>query len=247
MTDVHRYPSPPIIDAIIELRLRDTVSEGLLTKAAKAVAKNYAHHVVEQEVDVSVRFDPNGVSPEIGEPRGLHRLSSADETDRAQVSTKIFNWSRLPPYECWEDLENRFVRDLERIERALKKLPRFERFGVRYRNRIDVPVGDDRVGRYEDYLNVKLDLLPMLDPLNAYQWRIDKDFADRGLSAIVQSGTLRPELPMTTPVLLDIDIAATKDLPIGQDKIVERLRDMRLLKNEIFEASITPLARQSFK
>ena len=56
-----------------------------------------------------------------------------------------------------------------------------------------------------------------------------------------------PELPATNAFLLDIDVSEETDLPINFEQLVEKLEQMRNLKNDVFEASITSLARKSFE
>jgi uncharacterized protein (TIGR04255 family) len=55
-----------------------------------------------------------------------------------------------------------------------------------------------------------------------------------------------PELPFTTAFLLDIDVAATANLPKDWAGLLEKLAEMRTLKNDIFEAAISNKARKGF-
>jgi len=164
MSNSQPYPAPPIIDAIVELSLKSPMGGREVSQVAKAFASGYKNSNQNDEVDVEVRFEGGSVHPTISQPRPVHILSNADQTDFSRVEVSKLHWSRLPPYEGWEPFEARIFRDLSRIPKKYG-FPVLERIGVRFRNRIDVPIGDDNIGRYEDYLSVNIAAPPLLDPV----------------------------------------------------------------------------------
>jgi uncharacterized protein (TIGR04255 family) len=213
------YPSPPIFDAVIELRFTQSLSSNELDSFAKSLRSFYDQYEEGAEVDVQVLFNDGSVEPKVSEPRPVRSLNSIDQTDRCRLEGNKFSWSRLAPYEGWEPFESRALRDISKLPKKFS-FRSMERIGVRYRNRIDVPLNDDHIGAYEEYLAVNLRLPELLDPTIGYAWRIDHVFNDRKINAMVASSVVPPE---------------------------DKLNDLRSTKNEIFEACVTDLARESFK
>jgi len=48
-------------------------------------------------------------------------------------------------------------------------------------------------------------------------------------------------------ILLDIDVFRTAELPVDDEEIWKVMEQLREEKNQVFEASITPRARELFK
>ena len=240
------YPAPPIIDAIIEFRLKNLFSPREQALIVKSLKSGYEKDDEAGEVEVQVSIEQGKIESKTGAEKRVHILSNFDQTDFCRVEVSKLHWSRLPPYEGWLEFQSRVVRDLDKLPKKVG-LPTLERIGVRYRNRIDVPAGDNDICRYEDYLLVNIGLPPMLDPHDGYQWKIEKIFRDQGIGATIQSGVMPSELPKTVAVLLDIDVYVIADLPNRRDDLMEKLEEMHVLKNKIFEACVTDRARDSFQ
>lgn len=140
---------------------------------------------------------------------------------------------------------------MERVSRDVKiahevaGLRKIVQLGVRYINRIDIPL-DRPIIRYEDYLTINLSLPESWDGINNYGWRIEKTYREQGFHAIVQSAVIAPEIPNHAAFLLDIDLLRQQDIPSRLEDVLLFLAKMRDLKNEIFELSITDTARASF-
>lgn len=240
-----KYPAPPIIDSVIELRFQVPIAAREFEKAAKRLALDYAHHEVGEEAEVEVRVTSGEITPSLKDPRRVHTLSSEDQASRVRFDPYKIFWSRLPPYEGWDPLEERLFRDLANFPKKLG-FPSISRVGVRFRNRLDVPVNDAGVASYEDYIAVNIELPDIFDPHDGYVWKVVKHFKDRPLSATVNSGIIAPEIPKTVAILLDIDVYMQRELPSSLDELKGALATMRDLKNEIFEICVTDKARESF-
>jgi uncharacterized protein (TIGR04255 family) len=240
------YPAPPIIDSIIEFRLKNPLSQREQALIVKSLRSGYDKDDDASEVEVQVRIEHGKIESTTGPPKLVHVLSNLDQTDFCRVEVSKLHWSRLPPYEGWLAFQSRVIRDLDKLPKKVG-LPTLERIGVRFRNRIDVPAGENDICRYEDYLLVNIGLPPLLDPHDGYQWKIEKLFRDRGIGATIHSGIMPSELPKTLAVLLDIDVYVLADLPNRRDDLMEKLEEIHVLKNEIFEACVTPKARDSFQ
>ncbi|MCA3722216.1 TIGR04255 family protein [Phenylobacterium sp.] len=246
MSIVQPYPAPPIIDAIVELRFKAPLHRREHDRAVKALKPCYDIHKEMTEVDVQLKVENGKIEAQPGKSKIVHVLSNNDQNDFCRVEESKFHWSRLPPYEGWPRFETRVIRDVQNIRRKIR-FPNLERVGVRYRNRIDVPEDSRGVFSYEEYLSVNINLPNLLNPHDGYQWKIDKHFAKKEISATVISGIIPSEIPGTIAVLLDIDVYVVDNLPADEDNLSKKIGLMRALKNEIFEACVTDKARESFK
>ncbi len=240
-----KYPAPPIIDSVIELRFQSPMPPHEFERVAKKLASEYPHHEIGEEAEVEVRVTSGEITPILSTPRRVHTLSTDDQTNRVRFDPHKIFWSCLPPYEGWERLEGRLFRDLACFPKRLG-FPAISRIGVRFRNRLDVPLNETGVASYEDYIAVNIELPEIFDPHDGYVWKVVKNFRDRPLSATVSSGVIAPEIPKTVAILLDIDVYMQKELPSSLEELKGALAMMRDLKNEIFEICVTDKAREGF-
>lgn len=235
------YDTPPIIEAVVQVRYAEPVAKGLQAKLIKRLKHEYANELALQAVGANVNFERQEAAF-VAEPQS--RLSSPDEADVLIVHPTILTWSRLAPYQGWRSLAERVRRDA-RSAHEVTGLRKIIQLGVRYINRIDIQI-DGPIVRYEDYLTINLSLPEAWDGISNYGWRIEKPFPDVGVHTIVQSAIIAPEIPNHAAFLLDIDVIRQLDIPARTEEVFQILERMRDLKNEIFELSITDTARASF-
>lgn len=235
------YDAPPIIEALIQFRYAEPVSNALQAKLLKRLKREYVNELALQAVGANVNFERQEAAF-VAEPQS--RLSSLDETDVLIVHATTLTWSRLAPYQGWEPLSERVRRDVQ-IAHDVMGLRKIVQLGVRYINRIDVPINGPTI-RYEDYLTINLTLPEMWDGVSNYGWRFERQYPALTSLAIVQSAIIAPEIPNHAAFLLDIDIIRKQDIPTKIEDNFLLLGKMRDLKNNIFELSITDTARASF-
>lgn len=235
------YDAPPIIEAVIQFRFAESLPKARRSKMLARLVRNYPNKRELQSVGANVDFQKQEAAF-VAEPQS--RLSSVDETDVLVVDSDALTWSRLAPYQGWEGLADRVKKDSQIVIDTVG-LRKLSRLGVRYVNRIDIPAKNEIVW-YEKYLSINLTLPKMCEAVNSYGWRFEREFVDEQLLAVVQSATAVPVIPDHAAFLLDIDIVRSHDIPQKWDEVFLLIERMRKLKNEIFESSITDLARASF-
>ncbi|WP_426263009.1 TIGR04255 family protein [Sphingomonas sp. PWP1-2] len=240
----HAYSRPPILEAVVEIRYADQANLSRVAKASDRIAKRYDTVTAEQQVEATMNFGER--SAEFREVSPLYRHTSLDQVDVVALRNGSVIWSRLAPYSGWAEIRARVSTEMDLLHKGWGARS-ISRLGLRYINRLDVPRSDDSLFHNEHYLNYRLEVGPLLDPQNGYQWLTRRVHADRaGLVSIVQSAVIEPEIPETMAFTFDIDVSADVDVPQKHDDILTKLDEMRQLKNEIFEAGITPLARRAF-
>ena len=57
------YPAPPIVEAVVELRLKKQFNEVEIARVVKTFGSKYDRHQETGEVDVEVRIDGATVTP----------------------------------------------------------------------------------------------------------------------------------------------------------------------------------------
>lgn len=242
---IHQYARPPIIEALVQMQFAEPLDDARYVKLLKKLTKSYDNDLALETVGANIDFQ-NRTSNFHAFPQ--RRLSSSDETDIMVVDAGKLTWSRLPPYVGWDEFLRRVKRDANAAH-SVVGFRKLQQLGVRYVNRIDIPVSNptpDAVVRYEDYLTINLSLPTQWEAVNSYAWRFERRFVDLGLLAVVQSAVVAPEIPNHAAFLLDIDVIAQNQLPVKLDDVYDKLEEMRNLKNKIFEVSITDVARGSF-
>jgi uncharacterized protein (TIGR04255 family) len=242
-----RYSKPPILEAVIEFRLSEPLSARTVGKVSRKLKRGYS--TTREQKEVTFQLNVVQGQTHVNDEITYFEHASDDQTDVLVVKPENLIWSRRAPYEGWQSFINRVHRELQVALETIGYC-RIARIGLRYINRIDVPSDNppqSRTFRYEDYITINLTLPPKLDPIGGYLWRIERQFPELALNATLQSGTLIPELPEMASFLLDVDVFTTEELPVKIDDIAPKLEEMRKLKNELFELSISDVARRVFE
>jgi uncharacterized protein (TIGR04255 family) len=239
----HSYEAPPILNAIIEVKFSGTLPDRKVSQIADKLAKKYANKVAmrARELEVNVAA---GIANFV-DAGGLMRLSSSDATEIVTVMGSSIIWEQLAPYPGWEIFFGRFIRDWKASEKFLSSL-KIIRVGTRFINRIDLLPGEVRAYP-NDYLTVSLKLPPAFENLVLATFSAQSDYGTRPFRVILNSAFVDSPMPHLTSMLFDIDVVEERQPPDGFDELSTLLTDMRQVKDEVFESSITPYARQRFR
>jgi len=236
------YKHPPITEAVIEIRFDKVLGE----KAKKALVGKYKscyqHYAEAENIDLSVDIASNKVTNQkIG---NNYRFSSSDMTEIVILRNNSITVSQLAPYKGWDDFFNRFKRDYELFHHQTSHRE-ISRVGVRYINRIDIPVEDNKV-EHEQYLNVYPMLPPLLKGISHYALNVSVELKDVGCFLTVNSGLASSPIEGHLSFIFDQDIFRQADLPASKEELFALIHRIRSKKNEIFESSITDKARSLF-
>lgn len=246
MSDSERnYFAPPIIDATIELRFQDSLSEEDRARVSKRFAKRYplAEEAAQQRLLVNVQAGAIGTQLNVQER--LTRRRSIESPAVIQIGNSVFDVATGAPYAGWESLFDRFVEDWATAKRIWKFRP-IQRIGMRYINRIDLESDDKGLVDYEDYLNLRIKLPRTFPPTSAYMLGFQSGVESIKCGVTVLSGTAPPAVPGKQSFTLDIDLWREIDVPQKDAEVLELLGQMRRAKNQLFETFITNQARDLF-
>jgi len=237
------YSRPPITEAIIDIRIAAAVTDVDQKKVVERLKRRYPHSQPTHEVSINFTGFALGVT----QSAAGYRVTTDEQTDVVLVMPQGLATARLAPYQGWPLLRDHARKAWEAWRQETPHQP-VSRIGIRYINRLDVPVDNRAVIRIEDYLTLyphlpAIDARPMLGymmetviPLSAPDW-----------VATVRSALLTPPpIPKYVSLLLDFDVFRTADLPRKEDDLWHLVETGRDIKNGIFEACITDEARKLF-
>jgi len=243
-------PHAPIVEAVIDVRARAEgawVEQGV-RRHFEQILSGYAYLDSQQtfqgEFEIKAGQPPRQSVRELG-LKGV-RFRSTDERHIAQFNRDGFVFSRLQPYESWEQLSREATR-LWQFYAELARPTEIQRVGVRYINRIQLP---QRELQFEDYIEPAPQpprglALPFggfmhQDTLGVpgYSYAIN----------VIRTVQIPPNLESEgIALVLDIDVFTLQAFNLGKDAIEQRLQEMRWLKNKVFFGSITKKALERFQ
>ena len=250
------YPSAPILEAIIDLRVSrsELIGTDEIQAVADSLSESYTHSgkLVGWESTIHVDSRSTDHKSELKTHEAGLRLSSKS-TDPAYVATirhDGLGCIHIGKYTRWENLFDQ-AQYVWKAYQEIVQPERITRIATRFINRIDIPVEEATVDaeiRYEDYVTV----YPTIP--NSFQFRLvsgyfsQVHFPQNDLTAILtlNTGLVPPPREGVLSVLLDFDLfseAGWETMDAAWD-VVNKFRDR---KNEVFEASITDKARGLFE
>lgn len=239
----------PIVEAVIEIRARaegpweeSAVVQELKGKLTSDYPKVLSQTNLRGEFTIHLDQAAAGSSATDLQWRGC-RFQSADDRHIAQFNRDGFVFSRLPPYESWDRFYSEAMR-LWRLHKEVARPTEAQRIGLRFINRIELPLGQLR---FEDYIQPaprppKGMSLPFLtffqrDTLLANTYALNVTRATQRGRAGESSGIA---------VILDIDVVHPSVTDLQEAVLEKVISEMRWLKNKAFFGSITLKALKRF-
>lgn len=243
------YSRPPITEAVIEIRFKGQIDEKLLAKANKAFARFYPDSSIIPNVMLKINPVPSGSSGFVDTAVVNHyRRATGHEHEIMVLTPQSVIISQTPPYPGWSAFCQRLERDWS-LWKKTAGIHQIARLGLRYLNRIDIPVPLDGVTQEDKYLNFFLNSPKELGLFYGYgaQAVLLTNSSLSGTITINSGLVSPPPVPYHTSIMLDIDVGKDINSLPKDEEIVELLSSMRLEKNRVFETLITDKARDMFK
>jgi uncharacterized protein (TIGR04255 family) len=243
-------PRAPIVEAVIEIRARAAhkMEEALVRSHLEARLNGYGFLDSQREGQVEFRFGsgspPKGAARDLGW-KGV-RFRSLDGKHIAQFNRDGFVFSRLEPYLDWEQLHGESQR-LWKIFKEMAQPVEIQQVGLRFINRIKLPLGELRV---EDYIQ-PAPMPPSGLDLPFLGFMHNDTLAVPGHPyAVKVIRTIQPPQSAGTygtALILDIDVFTAQAFELDETVLGRNLLEMRWLKNKVFFGSITNNALEIFR
>lgn len=239
-----KYRAPPITEAVIEIRYENPLDMALLEKAHRRLAKCY--DLEEQQALFTVQVDSLEKSSRYDEKQLGYKLFSNDGTDILTINFSSFVVTRLAPYVGWPDFISRAKRDWKEWKKIVG-VPKIERVGVRYINRIDIQIEIGDSFELSDYLEIYPEYPDDGgQPMTSYGMQVLRELGKDNCTLMINSGTSPSPLLDHMALLLDIDISREGDIPTNDKDLWEFIDRVRGYKNRAFEDAITEKSRELF-
>lgn len=252
-----RLGRAPIAEAVIEVRA-SADTEWSEPKVAAVVRSHLSDYVVSRPITLrslqlafSFGLDPALRRSSAGSEHSLEeggpgasatslqhsadwigaRIESADGLQVATMRRDLFSFSRLRPYQDWDRFSTEALR-LWQVYRSIAEPSIVSRLGVRFINRLDVPIENLDFDRYLRGLgSVPADLRSagflhrdaLADPGDEYRVNLVR-------TAEPPAGSESRKLA----ILVDIDAFTARPFAAKFEAITERLVRLRDLKNRVF-------------
>ena len=250
MESFQHLENAPIVEAVIEIRTRveSPWEESVLREQLKVKLPGYPKIYSQSEYRHEMKMKPGQPPEQILHDLGWKglRLQSADGRYIAQFNRDGFAFSRLHPYESWDQFKEEAMR-LWKMYADLAKSLEVHRLGVRFINRITLPVGEVRL---EDYLRVPPQPPKELDLQMVTFFHQDKFLVAGHPYSVNIVKTVQPPQGSGSDgggLILDIDVFTTKPFEQGANAIDKHLAEMRWLKNKVFYSSLTKGTLEALK
>lgn len=234
--------NPPIVEATIEfqLRLPDDASVDKLNKVAAAIESEYPIELRRRIAVVSSVIAGNKFSSNVTEDsvEGLLR-KSVDELQVVQLMKGRFAFSRLVPYQGWNNLQSE-AKQLWEIYRKILRPIQVTKIAIRYINKLLLP---SYQLDFDDYLTISPQTPAHLpNRLSGFMQRVSVTETDIKAAASIQllfEGADEVGKHIDIPVILDIDTLKQGNYDPNDNEIWDDLELLRIYKNKIFFGCIT--------
>lgn len=245
MNNKKTYSSPPITEAVIEIIFDSELKPKDFEKITKKLKMNYPNLQHQNTTVINVEANSIGSNLIIGNQPGI-KLSTNDEADILILAHQKLAVARLAPYQGWDYLFDKMLSSWKAWKYVAGIKP-INRIGVRYINRIDIPIDDQGKIENQDYLNIYPHLPKSIDkPMFNYLNQVTLPTFNEFWNARITSTAIPSPRVKHISLLLDIDVFRTNDIPIKEEDFLNCLSEVRDVKNHLFEECITHKARELF-
>ena len=247
MPQWERFPKAPISEAILDIAVQFTSPVDLARLGAFQDLISERYPVKRNRVlwQGQIRLEEERFAQEMQRGAQGFMFLSPDERQIVQARQDGFTFNRVKGYDTWEALRDEARPHWERYKETFHP-EAVTRLGLRYINRIDIPLP---VSDFREYIKTAPDIAPGLPQgLSALFMRLEIPDMKRGLVAIITE-TIQPPVDegKRLPFIFDIDIICGATFEPSSPAIWAKLEEMREYKNEIFFASMTDRAKGMFR
>lgn len=239
------YKRPPIVEAVIEFRMADLLPPDDVEKMRQKLSASFSNVLRIKQTQIQFHV-PLG-EPTINQAPSGYRMSDFEGLNIVVVTGQNISISRIAPYHGWNEFSTSVMSIFDKFRDEVGYV-RIGRIGVRYVNRIDIPVREStQVIRLEDYVRIQPQYPEAdLPELQAFTMQAVFNLSNIRCTAAVSIASVPAPLQKFASLILDIDIGRNENVPQNGDEIRELLDAMRDEKNRIFEVSITDATRGLF-
>ena len=246
------FEHAPIVEALITIEVQPLTDASMLAleATARAVQPDYptSEPLNQFEIQVGLNIQAGFIPQQTiaHDPRFGFKLVSSDKRQLAVFRRNGFGFSRLPPYETWGTFRDE-ARRLWNLFRAAAGEVTFTGFGLRYINRLYIPVAE----RIDNFLRLYPEVPNNPDgstpTIHGLYMRLDSNLEEPTGHLIIQEAMLPTERHDSATISLDFDLRYPTPAACTEDFVWETLEGARQKKNHLFVNSLTPTFLETFR
>jgi uncharacterized protein (TIGR04255 family) len=236
------YDKAPIKEALIGLGI-DRPSSSTLAGLAKLdfSARGYSGPKNIYRTQFEGRIEGDQATAKADHGQVGYQFIGEDGRHVARIDLEGFAFSRLVPYDSWEQLREE-ARAVWNSYRSVVPGRAVTRVGLRYINQIDMP---QPVRDFRDYIRTYPEISSDLpQAVASFFFQVQVPLEPSGVFLNLTQALVPPSAPNVTSVVLDIDVVRKGIRLESDDEIWRILDELRLQKNLIFESCITNRTRE---
>jgi len=241
------YKNPPITEAIIDFQFNlDGITIEKIEDFYEKFKKYYPSNekIISNRGTFSIGLKDGDVNHSVQTEDVGFKYVNDDKKYVLVITKGNFSLTRLAPYENWD----KFSSEAKRIFAAVIdefEFPDITRVGIRYINKIDIPLPIDDFDEYLKNPPVIPSELPqgISNFLMTYQIPMTDI---NGLAQLTQTMLSQGENASILSIILDIDISSHNNLPTNTSDLWLLVDKIRTKKNLIFKSHITKKAEELF-
>ena len=248
MSDYTVFPNAPITEAVIEIRAQLPAETDLKTLESmhdhikERFPEKQEQRFIKADLKLSQKDTPSSLPTKTGTQGYLFR--SREEKKVVQSKIDGFAFNKLKPYENW-DLFRSEGRKLWELYSQIASPIKVVRIGLRYINRIEVPLPFNDFG---EYLLTNPQIAPNLpQAVSHFFMRLEVPNLDIEATAIITQTMDKPTKTKRLPLILDIDVFRITGYVGKTEEMWQDFEKLRDFKNDIFFNSVTEKAKELFQ
>lgn len=239
----HHYDRAPIREALIDIQIDP--APAILVSAFSPAAVHAAGYTKSNKLfrgELHGRMEAGTLAAETASDHFGYRFFSDDGGKYiVQFRTNGFTFSRLTPYETWEQLRDEAKR-LWVLYRETVPTASARRVALRYINQLDLPAD---LRDFRDYLRTYPEVSSDLPQrLAGFFVQVQIPIEGSGAMLMLTQTVVPPPSPDKVSIVLDIDIFKENAEFASDADIWDYLEVLRDEKNVVFEGCITNRTRE---
>jgi uncharacterized protein (TIGR04255 family) len=242
------YKNSPIKEAVFDIKIEPLVGFEVSTFniVYEKFKELYPQVKTKYRLKSSISIMPDQTVEREEDPVSAfgYFYTNEQKTKTIQFRLDGFSLNYLEPYTNWEEFHEEAITYWkiysEFITSTRTMPPQIDRIALRYVNRINIPLPFDY---FNDYI-VNMPPIPDCLPQTFRNFFMQIDVpSENGLNVLITE-TIDDASETNLPFILDIDVSKTVE--DNNFDIVKDFDEMRIMKNMIFEASVTDKTKQLF-
>lgn len=237
------YDKAPIKEAIIDIQIDQPAGSLKLTDLEHLGTKAEGYSALGSLLfgRLTGRLEAGQFTATTDQDHVGFRFAGGDGKYVASFRLNGFGFSRLAPYQTWEQFRDE-ARALWTIYREAVGSVSITRVGLRYVNQLDLPAN---LRDFRDYIRSYPEVSSDLpQQLAAFFMQVHVPLPDIGAVLVLNEAMVPPPAENLVSLLLDIDVSKMGLKLTADEEVWSMLEVFRLRKNLVFEGCITNTTRE---